>query len=70
MIKELAEVLGVTPSGLSSRIKSVGWDDPKVLNFDRHYKSEEWAQTSPYKTVVAGDLAHLSDKYNRYGERV
>ncbi len=69
-VKELADTIGVAPSGLSARINGRGWDSPDVLDYEKHDNAEEWMQTSPYKTIIPGDLAHLSDTHTRNGERV
>ncbi len=61
----LAATVPITQSGLSCRLKRLGWDHPQILKKTGRISPD---QQPEYKTpIVAGDLAHLSDKKRKSG---
>ena len=64
-LARLAKLLSVPAIALSKWLKK---DHTRPVGELEAPESTE--QSSPYKVVIEGDLAHLSDTHNRYGERV
>lgn len=69
-IREIARYLGICKSSMTKWLRTKGKGYPYFNLIKKSYRRGESMQESPYKTVIVGDLAHLSDKYNRHGQRV
>jgi hypothetical protein len=68
LLAELAALIGITPSGLSIRIRTMGWAHAKVLSLPQRGK-RNYLNTDPRRSCKSddsGDLAYLSDADRSY----